>query len=174
MAERRSFLRAFALTSILTFTACQTTPQVEPKSDVAADMKGINTLLDQFTAAFNSGDAAAVTATHTDDAILFFPNQEIVEGKEAIQIVYERMLQKNANGATRMVAFSPLETQVAGNWAYERGNGTVTITTKSGRPTEESFRYLDIYRRQPDGSWKIYRDMVNNGTSPTSAAGEKR
>ena len=84
------------------------------------------------------------------------------------------MLQKNASVAARTVAFTPLETQVAGDWAYEHGNSTVTITPKSGKPTVESFRYLDIYRRQSDGSWKIHRDMGNNGSPPLPTAGKKK
>lgn len=50
------------------------------------------------------------------------------------------------------MAVNPPETQVAGGWGYERGNGTITATPKSGKPITISFKYLSIVRRQADGS----------------------
>jgi ketosteroid isomerase-like protein len=39
---------------------------------------------------------------------------------------------------------------------------------------ERSNKYLTIYRRQPDGSWKIYRDISNSNEPPPSAAAKKK
>jgi ketosteroid isomerase-like protein len=55
-----------------------------------------------------------------------------------------------------------LETVIDGNLAYQRGSFTVIATPKAGgaaRTTAGSF--LRIYRRQPDGSWRMSRDMFN-------------
>lgn len=57
---------------------------------------------------------------------------------------------------------TPLETQVAGDWAYERGNITETVTPKSGKPLERSLKYLAILNRQADGAWKIHLDIDNS------------
>ncbi len=70
--------------------------------------------------------------------------------------------------------FTPLETQVAGDWAYDRGNYTVTVTPKSGKPMEASAKYLIIVKRQPDGSWKVYREISNSNNPPPGAAGKKK
>ena len=72
------WLCAVALTSMLTFAGCHTAPQPEQKRDVAADIKAINALRDQFAAAYNSNDAAAVAAYYSDDAIVMLPNQAAI------------------------------------------------------------------------------------------------
>ncbi|MCL5005750.1 MAG: hypothetical protein M1404_04390 [Acidobacteria bacterium] len=51
---------------------------------------------------------------------------------------------------------------MAGDWAYERGNITETVTPKSGKPLERSLKYLAILNRQADGAWKIHLDIDNS------------
>jgi len=174
MTRHSVYLCAFALTSILMFTGCQTAPPPQPKMDVAADTAAINALNDKVTDAFKSMDAAAVTATYADDAIMMDPNQAAIEGKPAIQAAYEARSKEKDKVASVAMVITPLETQVAGDWAYQRGNYTATITPKSGKPMETTYKYLNIYRRQSDGSWKIYRDMSNTSSPPPSAAGKKK
>ena len=174
MTVRNVCLCAFALTSMLTFAGCQTAPRPEQKRDVAADTTAINALGDHFAAAYNSSNAAAMAATYADDAIMMDPGQAAIEGKQAIQATYEARSKENAGKIVRTMAFTTLETQVAGDWAFDRGNLTVTVTPKSGQPTEESVKYLTIYKRQPDGSWKIYRDISNSNNPPPGAAGKKK
>ena len=170
MKSRIVYLCAFALASLLTFAGCQPAPQPEQKRDVAADTAALNALRDQVIAAFNSHDAAAMAATYADDAVMMNPNQAAVEGKQAIQAAYEGLF-KEVQGK---IAFTPLETQVAGDWAYDRGNYTVTLTSKSGKPVENSYKYLVIVKRQPDGSWKLHRETGNRNNPPPSAAGKKK
>jgi len=172
MTLRNVFVCAFALTSMLMFTACQTTPTPtpEPKRDVAADIAAINGLRNRFAAAYNSGDAAAAAACYADDAVVMLPNQPAIEGSQSIRAWLEASFKE---GAAKIV-HTPLEIQVAGDWAYERGNAVVTITPKSGKPTEESIKYLVISKRQPDGSWKVYRDIDNSNNPLPGAAGKKK
>jgi uncharacterized protein (TIGR02246 family) len=158
---------AFALTTMFTLTGCQTAPAPEPKRDVSADMKAIEALIQQFTATCNSNDPAALAAIHDDNAIEMPPN---IEGKQFIQAWLQGIFKENKVTCT----LTPLETQVAGDWAYQRGNSTFIITPKSGKPMEESGKYLNIYRRQPDGSWKFYREMSNSNSPPPSATGKKK
>ena len=170
MKLRNVGLCAFALSSVLTFAGCQTAPKPGEQKDVAADLAAVNALRGKFRAAFNSNDAGALAALYADDAIVMLPNQPAVEGRPAIQSLYEAMFKANAV----KIAITPLETQLAGDWAYDRGNATTTITPKSGKPMERSNKYLTIYKRQSDGSWKIYRDISNSNEPPPSAAGKKK
>ena len=174
MALRNVFLCAFALPLMLTFVGCQTAPTPEPKRDVAADTAAIKALADQYTAGINSSDAAAVAATYADDGIEMHPNQAAIEGKQAIQGAYEAYFKENAGKAALTFALSSLETQVAGDWAYDSGNYTTTVTPKSGKLTEDSGKYLTVGKRQPDGSWKVYRAIWNSNNPPSSAVAMKK
>jgi|WetSurMetagenome_2_1015567.scaffolds.fasta_scaffold89913_2 uncharacterized protein (TIGR02246 family) len=174
MTLRSMLLFAFAPVLMLTFAGCQTAPQAEPERDVAADTTAIKALRDKVTAAYNSTDAAALAATYADDAIMMNPNQETVEGKQAIQASYEAMFKENAGKVAVTLVLTPLETQVAGDWAFDRGNATSTITPKSGKPMEQAGKYLVIVKRQADGSWKLHREISNMNNPPPSAAGKKK
>ncbi|SPE31495.1 exported hypothetical protein [Candidatus Sulfopaludibacter sp. SbA6] len=169
MTLRNVGLCAFALTSVLTFAGCQTGPKPEDKRDVAADIAAVNALRGKFSVAFNSNDAAALAALFADDAIVMPVNQPAVDGRPAIQSLYEAMFKANAV----KVAITSLETQLAGDWAYDRGNATTTITPKSGNPIEESFKYLVVLKRLPGGLWKVYRDIDNSNGPPPAAPGKK-
>jgi ketosteroid isomerase-like protein len=99
-------LSAVALASMPVFAGCQTAPQPEQKGDVTADIGAINVLRDQFAPADNSNDAAAVSVFFTDDAVLMFPNQAAIEGKQAIEAALEDFFKQKAAKITH----TPLET----------------------------------------------------------------
>jgi uncharacterized protein (TIGR02246 family) len=175
MTRRNVLVCAVALASVLAFFGCQTAPAPGQKMDVAADIKAINALNDKLVAAMNSRDAAALAACYADDAVMMDPDQAAVEGKPAIQAAYEaRGKEMPKDTVTALQGINPLETQVAGDWAYQRGNYTVTITPKSGKPMEMSYKYLTVYKRQPDGSWKMYRDISNSNNPPPAVASKKK
>lgn len=151
-------LSIVALASMLVLAGCQTAPQPEQKRNVAADIAAINANRNQFAAAYNSNDAEAVAAYFADDAVLMLPDQPALEGKQAVQAALEDFFKQNAAN----IKHNPLETQVAGDWAYERGNITETVTPKAGKALVRSLKYLVILKHQPDGTWKIHLDMDNS------------
>ena len=55
-----------------------------------------------------------------------------------------------------------LDTQVAGDWAYERGKIREAVTSRSAQPMERSLKYLAILKRQADGAWKVHVDIDNS------------
>jgi ketosteroid isomerase-like protein len=65
------------------------------------------------------------------------------------------------------MAINPLEVVVAGPWAYSRGLYTQDLTSKAtGNVAHVDGKFLTIFRKQPDGSWKIYRDCFNSNVPP--------
>lgn len=55
------------------------------------------------------------------------------------------------------------EVRVADSWAFARGTyRTVATPHGDGPPTESRGNWLDILKRQPDGSWKISRSTWSN------------
>jgi ketosteroid isomerase-like protein len=60
-----------------------------------------------------------------------------------------------------------LVVQVAGDWAYSHGNYTMTITPKEGGPTTYfDGKWLDVLKKQADGSWKVYCDSATDNVPP--------
>ena len=59
------------------------------------------------------------------------------------------------------------EAAAAGDWAYAKGTYLQTITPRAGGPTTKvDGKWLDILKRQPDGSWKLYLDCFNSNVPP--------
>jgi ketosteroid isomerase-like protein len=62
------------------------------------------------------------------------------------------------------------EVQVVGPWAFDRGAYRWRgIPRAGGEPIEDHGKYLVILQRQPDGSWKVARDMDNSDRPLTQA-----
>jgi uncharacterized protein (TIGR02246 family) len=162
-------LCAFTFAWVLALAGCQTGPKPEGKKDVAADTAEINAIRGKFSTAFNSNDAGGLAALYADDAVVMLTNQPAIEGRPAIQSMYEAMFKAN----TAKIAITTLETQVGGDWAFDRGNSTTTVTPKSGTPVEEAEKYLVLLKREPGGLWKVYRQIANSNNPPPNAPSTK-
>ena len=59
-------------------------------------------------------------------------------------------------------SFEPVETIIAGDWAFERGIERMTVSPIGGGPAQTmEQRALLILRRGPDGQWRYARGMTN-------------
>lgn len=98
------------------------------------------------------GDAALLT----EDAIEMPPNQAAVQGKASIQAWME--------ASPRFSNFQEqsLEIEGQGDFAYDRGTYSMTLTSPGAAPIEDHGKYLTIWRKQADGSWKVLRAMYNS------------
>jgi len=112
------------------------------------DMKQI---LEDFDAAyneaFNRGDAAGCAAFFTDDVILIAPDQPIIRGREAFEELYRSRI-ANSTGGTHTNEL--VDYGVEGDMAYQIGSFAVEDVTPS-----EQGKFVNVLKRQPDGSWKV-------------------
>jgi ketosteroid isomerase-like protein len=133
----------------------------------AADVAAISAFNVQYLRAINAGDINALSALTDEDHIAIIPGRPPLVGKAANVAANGRAYQQ-FNIAEN---WTPVETVIDGNLAYQRGTFTVAATPKSGgtaHPVGGTF--LRIYRRQPDGSWIMTRDMFNTEQPAAAAA----
>jgi ketosteroid isomerase-like protein len=72
---------------------------------------------------------------------------------------------------TVQVRYSGQDIVVFGDWAFDRGTYRYTLTPKSGgAPIPGTGKYLWLYRRHPDGSWKQSR-VIWNSSDPMPTGG---
>ncbi|MCB0167201.1 MAG: SgcJ/EcaC family oxidoreductase, partial [Anaerolineae bacterium] len=65
------------------------------------------------------------------------------------------------------------EVNVSGDQAVARGTYAATITPKDGsEPITIDGKYMTLLKRQPDGTWKIYRDIFNSNVPPAAPAAD--
>jgi ketosteroid isomerase-like protein len=67
------------------------------------------------------------------------------------------------------IAITNKEARVSGDLGLLRGTYTLSMVPKvGGETTEFDGKYLTVFERQADGSWKIARDIFNSNVPETS------
>lgn len=117
-----------------------------------------------YSAANVAGDTASYMALCDENIVKMGPNRPALFGKAALEEGKRKGHQK-WNYESQDIKIE--ETQVFGDWGFARGTYTGTLTAKDGGKTiNVDGKYLTIFKRQADGSWKIARDCYNSNVPP--------
>ncbi|MBK7009098.1 MAG: SgcJ/EcaC family oxidoreductase [Saprospiraceae bacterium] len=127
-----------------------------PAVDLNALKAEIQAMEDQWEAASNTKNAAAILDFYADDAVSFSNNQPMLVGKEAIKKDIEAGLAKHKEGNT--VTYETLD--VYGDQNLVTETGKTTVTDASGKVTYTG-KYMAVWQKQ-DGKWKTIRDIYND------------
>ncbi len=114
----------------------------------------------EFEIAMTKSDTATIAAPYTPDAVFVSPDGTATKGRARIEQLY-----KNRFATSGPALESRVESQqlvLDGDFAYERGRGSLTRVEQGARVTGWA-RFLTVWQRQPDGDWKIYRNVVLPG-----------
>ncbi len=151
---------AGALTVVL-LSACGPAEQApEPTLSDTEARAIIDDMMSGWDAVVKAGELGSNAAVYTDDAIRMQPNMPALVGREAIQAWMEEQRAaysfEGSNEIVEVRALSP-------DWILFRTEGSWTRTPKAGgEPSVSDGKWLSIAQRQPDGSWKLYRDCGNS------------
>lgn len=105
-------------------------------------------------------DVNATVAYYADDGSAFPPNGPILTGKEAITKMWEGIFQ--APGSS--VSWQPVKVEVArsGDLGYTHGTYQMTMNDPAGNPVADRGKYVTVWKKQTDGSWKVMADIFNS------------
>ena len=117
-------------------------------ADSASDEQAILDIWSTYTEARVAGDAETWLGLWDNEGIRLPPGAPAVDFATFAPGTPERF----ANPPASMEIKSE-EVVVTGDWAFSRGNFTVNNALEG--------KFLTIFRRQDDGSWRIYRDAFN-------------
>ncbi len=112
----------------------------------------------KWTEAYNRGDAAGVAALYTEDAKAMPPNGEMVNGRRGIQDLWNGLMQMGVKD----VKLNTVDVGGSGNTAYEIGNYSLTIQPEGQAAMTDSGKYVVVWKRQADGTWKLHVDIWNS------------
>jgi uncharacterized protein (TIGR02246 family) len=134
------------------------------KESNAEDSQAISDIRERTRQAENTGDADFFDANCTDDVVMMPPNLPEVSGRgPTVAFMRGFFSQFELN-----VQYVNKEIQVHGDIAFDRGKYSQTLTPKAGGgPTTESGKYLGLYSRSSDGSWKWARVIWNASEQPS-------
>ena len=116
----------------------------QEQSNNQADVEAINHVREAHITALNDGDVNAWVAAFTDDGVQMPPNAPANLGRESIRAWSQAFFAPFRVEGTLLVD----EVQVSGDWAFERGTYTITLTPKAGgEPMQDIGKDLTIYER---------------------------
>ena len=111
-------------------------------------------------------DVEKIVAYWSDDAVLIFPGQPVLEGKAAIRAYVAASLKTpgfKIHWVSQKAVFSP-----DGKMAYMPGRDELTVPGPNGQPNTIHLRGIAIWRLEPDGQWRCVVDISNE--EPPAAA----
>jgi len=131
-------------------------------SDEGAVRRAIDSANAEFLAALGRHDTSAAVANYAPDAVVMFPNEGAWRGADAVRKGFAGFLSqvavKDGHATTD-------DLMVSGDLALETGHYEWTLVPKGGKAFTDKGKYLTAWKRQPNGTRKIVRD-INNSDLP--------
>ncbi len=166
----------FGLAALLVLSAaCQSSPSRAPDTEAgsaaaaglsATDEAAVRSADSAFARAATAGDGAAVGALYAPDATILPPADSARHGP-AVTEYWSGFL----SAFTVSLTLNTTAVDGRGDLAFATGSYTLAATPKQAgakpMPTENG-KYLEVMKKQADGSWRIIYDMWNANTPPAN------
>lgn len=109
----------------------------------------------------NADMGAYVNLFYTEDARVMVPGAPLLEGREAIRTAFGAM------GTTQDEKFNTVSLEGRGDLACEQGTYIITsIPPGTQAAVTDKGKYLTVWKKQADGTWKAAYDIWNSDLPP--------
>lgn len=166
--SNRSIFATAAVAVCLIFTACNdaatdkttdvkdSTETMSTKPDNQSLKAEIQALENEWAKADNAGDATALAAFYSDDAVTLSNNKPMITGNAAIKKDMEEGMAKRPKGTT--VSYDVLDAYGCDNYVTEVGK--ITRKDSTGKSTYTG-KYMALWEKRA-GKWVCIRDISND------------
>ena len=103
-----------------------------------------------------------------EDVMSIRPNTPVVKGSQALASRWAPML----NDPAMSITWQPLEAVISddGSMGFTVGSYEITKSGGQGKSAAGTGKYVTIWKKQPDGSWKVVYDWGVEDTPPGKPA----
>jgi ketosteroid isomerase-like protein len=144
--------RLMCMIAATSFFASAVLAQTAPPDASARD--GIDAGNQAWIDGIKAGNIEPIAATYAENAVDCGPQGRCIQGRRAIE---RDMKTKLASlGRARSAAVHSRGSIEQGEFVYEWGLAEAAFA--NGQRLAE--KYLTVWQKQPDGSWKIFRNLV--------------
>lgn len=151
-----------ALGLVLCFTfGCQKGDEVaeEPEVDIEAEVEAVRKADNAWQKSAQEEDIDKVLSFYLDDSIWFWPDTPTINGKEGIKkwwLTWFDIPDSKLN-------WEPIKVEVSksGDFAYSAGTFEYSLTNEEGKTVTKRGEYAVVWKRAPDGNWKIAIEIEN-------------
>jgi len=152
----------------LMITACG---QGTPPDTRAADEAAVRNLDAQWSKTAAALDVDGTTGYYSDDASMLPPNAPLATGKQAIRAVWATYL---VAGYSVSWQVSNVEAARSSDLAYAMGAYQSSMKDSRGNPVEDRGKYVEVWKKQADGKWKVVADIFNSDLPAAPAVPEAK
>jgi len=125
------------------------------------NLYAINAAKSEFREGFNLADTSRVLALADPDLVNFSNGQPSEFGESGLNALKTRLANLFERFTAKLVVIV-IEIRLEGDIAYDYGWHDLTLTPKDGgEPIRRRDRYVDIWRRNQEGNWKLWMYMDN-------------
>ena len=157
---KRSLIKVVFVLLVMVFASPQLFGQ---KAHTSAE-EAIRMADQQWLKVFAAGDLEKSVEFCTADGSILAPNQPIATGREAIKQSFSAFF--SIPGFK--ISWQPLRTQVAksGELGVTSGAYQMTFNDPAGKLVTDRGKYVTVWKKQADGSWKVFLDIFNSDLPP--------
>ncbi len=129
-----------------------------PSWAFAQDEASIRSLpIDRWCEAEAARDLDAKMSLFTSDVVFLVPEEPPVVGRENVRAWHEAVWENTQHHCTGTVD----EVEVFGDWGFVRGTFSSVVTDANGSTQDLRGKFLNMSRREADGTWRIARVIWN-------------
>jgi len=157
-----SILVAGAAAFAVLAASCAPKPQAAGTADTAALATALTQRDADWSKAAATRNAETVASYYAADAIVYPPNAPAVTGRANAKAVWASLFADS----TFKLSWKTDHAQVAtsGDLGFTAGTFEDSFKGPDGKPVHEKGKYVCIWAKQADGSWKAIHDIWNTDT----------
>jgi len=156
---RNTWLLALLAFALLT-TGCSNAPTPPPDTR-AADLQAVKDVEAAWNKDVAAKDPDKWASYFAEDGSGLYPGAATVNGKAAIRAAIAPFL-ADPNFSLTFQSTRAMASK-GGDMVYSQGTYTMTLTDpKTKKPMTDKGKYLTVYMKQADGSWKAVADTFNS------------
>jgi ketosteroid isomerase-like protein len=140
--------------------ACGAPQPQTPPDTRAADEAALRKADTDWAKAAESKQLDAWVAYYSPDAVVLPPNAKMATDRDAIRKSIGDFLAIPGMS----IKWAPTKAEVArsGDIGYTWGTYELTMNGPKGKPLTDHGKYVEIWKKQADGSWKVVVDTFNS------------
>jgi uncharacterized protein (TIGR02246 family) len=155
----KQFLAVMGIALIVAPTTLAETAKKQ-KAAASESLAGVRRAIDkgnaQWSEGWAKGDATLVASIFASDGVQLAGNGEIIRGRQEIRDRQKKQMETVDPGTK--VTVTTTKVWLDGDLAYETGKYKYEYREK-GKPAVDEGKYVTLWKRQKDGSWKLTMDM---------------
>jgi len=158
--EMKKLKLRLLFTTLITVSCCIAILGCDTKVDLEAERATVLRIDKEWSSAVAEGrDQDRIVSFWADDAVVYPPGFPAVVGKEAIrQYIAEsfKIPGFSLGWVSTQVTVSP-----GGDFAYTTGKNHFIVNDSEGKPVTSYGKFVTVWRKEVDGSWKSVIDIWN-------------